>query len=101
MKSEVIQSLTDSFEADAQETEGAVEFWLARDLQHLLGYASPNTAWIQSLIDTYKSKTYTSKHIRPLAVSPLNHPESVPTPWGFLISGPGIDASTLILEVNA
>jgi len=26
-------------------------------------------------------------HIRPLAVSPLNYPEGVPIPWGFLISG--------------
>ena len=27
------------FEAHAQQTEGGVEFWLARDLQYLLGYA--------------------------------------------------------------
>jgi hypothetical protein len=25
--------------------------------------------------------------IRPLAVRPLLHPESVPNPWGFFISG--------------
>jgi len=38
MKSEHIQTLTSTFEAHAQQTEGGVEYWLARDLQHLLGY---------------------------------------------------------------
>lgn len=38
MKIELIQNLTDTFEAHAQQTEGGVEYWLARDLQHLLGY---------------------------------------------------------------
>lgn len=39
MKTDLIHSLTDSFEVHAQQTEGGVEFWLARDLQHLLGYS--------------------------------------------------------------
>ncbi len=39
MKIDVIHTLTDSFESHAQQTEGGVEFWLARDLQHLLGYS--------------------------------------------------------------
>ena len=39
MKTGLIHSLTDSFEAHAQQTEGGVEFWLGRDLQHLLGYS--------------------------------------------------------------
>ena len=39
MKTEMVQALTDTFEGHAQRTEGGVEFWLARDLQHLLGYA--------------------------------------------------------------
>lgn len=39
MKSELVQSLTATFEGHAQQTDGGVEFWLARDLQHLLGYA--------------------------------------------------------------
>jgi len=39
MKSDLIHSLTDNFEAHAQQTESGVEYWLARDLQHLLGYA--------------------------------------------------------------
>ena len=38
MKIEVIKSQTDNFESFAKKTETGVEFWLARDLQHLLGY---------------------------------------------------------------
>jgi len=38
MKTELIQTLTNNFEAHAQQTEGGVEYWLARDIQHLLGY---------------------------------------------------------------
>jgi DNA-damage-inducible protein D len=39
MEINLIQQLTFSFEGHAQQTENGVEFWLARDLQHLLGYA--------------------------------------------------------------
>ena len=39
MKTELVQSLTITFEAHAQQTEGGVEYWLARDIQHLLGYS--------------------------------------------------------------
>lgn len=39
MKTELIHTLTSTFEAHAQQTDGGTEFWLARDLQHLLGYA--------------------------------------------------------------
>jgi DNA-damage-inducible protein D len=38
MKTELIHSLTANFEAHAQRTDGGVEFWFARDVQHLLGY---------------------------------------------------------------
>lgn len=38
MKSEIIKSLTDNFENHSQTTENGVEFWFARDVQHLLGY---------------------------------------------------------------
>ena len=38
MQSDIIQSLTDTFEAHAQTTDSGVEYWLARDLQYLLGY---------------------------------------------------------------
>lgn len=39
MKTEIVISLTDQFEAHAQKTDSGVEYWLARDIQHLLGYA--------------------------------------------------------------
>jgi DNA-damage-inducible protein D len=39
MKKELVQTLTDTFEGHAQQTESGVEYWLARDIQHLLGYA--------------------------------------------------------------
>ncbi len=38
MKTELITTLTDNFELHSQQTENGVEYWLARDLQHLLGY---------------------------------------------------------------
>ncbi len=38
MNTEIIQSLTKDFESYARKTENGVEFWLARDLQQLLGY---------------------------------------------------------------
>ena len=39
MESTQIQMLTGTFEGHAQQTENGVEYWLARDLQYLLGYA--------------------------------------------------------------
>jgi len=39
MKSNLIKSLTDNFESNSHKTEEGVEFWLARDLQHLLEYS--------------------------------------------------------------
>lgn len=39
------------------------------------------------LIDRVQLGAYAPVHIRPLAVSPLTHPESVPNPWGFSFSG--------------
>jgi len=39
MKSDQVITLTTTFEGHAQRTEDGVEYWLARDLQHLLGYA--------------------------------------------------------------
>jgi DNA-damage-inducible protein D len=39
METDLIHALTDSFESHAQQTENGVEFWLARDIQHLLGYS--------------------------------------------------------------
>ena len=53
MNSESIQELTATFEAHAQETESGVEYWLARDLQPLLGY----TQWRNFLSIVGKAKT--------------------------------------------
>jgi len=39
MKAELVHSLTNTFEACAQRADNGVEFWLARDIQHLLGYS--------------------------------------------------------------
>jgi DNA-damage-inducible protein D len=39
MKNELIYALTETFEGHAQEAENGIEYWLARDLQALLGYS--------------------------------------------------------------
>jgi len=53
MKNNNIQVLTDNFESHAHKTTDGVEFWLARDVQHLLDY----TKWdnFQNVIN--KAKT--------------------------------------------
>lgn len=38
MKTEIIKSLVNNFESYARKTDEGIEFWLARDLQKLLGY---------------------------------------------------------------
>jgi DNA-damage-inducible protein D len=53
MRTDLIQSMTASFEAHAQQTDGGVEYWLARDLQHLLGY----TEWRNFTAVIEKAKT--------------------------------------------
>ena len=53
MESTQIQSLTETFEGHAQQTENGVEYWLARDLQYLLGYAK----WDNFLNAISKAKT--------------------------------------------
>lgn len=53
MESQYIQSLTATFEEHAQEAENGVEYWLARDLQHLLGYGK----WDNFQSVTSKAKT--------------------------------------------
>ncbi len=39
MKNEVVKAYTHSFNNHSQTTDSDIEFWFARDLQHLLGYA--------------------------------------------------------------
>ncbi len=53
MKSEAIAELTTTFEFHSQQTETGVEYWLARDIQHLLGY----TKWDNFLNVLGKAKT--------------------------------------------
>lgn len=53
MKNDLVHMLTESFEGHAQETENGVEYWLARDLQHLLDY----TKWDNFLNVVSKAKT--------------------------------------------
>ncbi len=53
MKTELVHALTQTFEGHAQQTDGGVEFWLARDLQQLLGY----TEWRNFTAVITKAKT--------------------------------------------
>jgi len=53
MERELVLELTATFEGHAQQTENGVEFWLARDLQHLLGY----TEWRNFVAVVNKAKT--------------------------------------------
>ena len=39
MNSVAVAEMTQTFEGHAQQTDEGVEYWLARDLQNLLGYA--------------------------------------------------------------
>jgi DNA-damage-inducible protein D len=39
MKTEIIKSLAVNFDGHSQTTENGIEFWFARDIQHLLGYS--------------------------------------------------------------
>lgn len=53
MEPQQIQALTATFEGHAQQTDNGIEYWLARDLQHLLGYGK----WDNFLGVVSKAKT--------------------------------------------
>lgn len=53
MTSNTIQTLTSDFESFVQTTDDSIEFWLARDLQHLLGY----TKWDNFKNVLFKAQT--------------------------------------------
>ena len=61
MEAQHIQTLTMAFEGHAQRTENGVEYWLARDLQHLLGY----TEWrnFQQVLNKGKTACEVSGHV--------------------------------------
>lgn len=63
MEQQQIQSLTANFEDHAQQTEEGVEFWLARDLQHLLGYDQWRN--FQSVLSKAKTACELSGHAIP------------------------------------
>ena len=53
MKKEIIRNLTSNFESYSNQTQNGIEFWFARDLQHLLGY----TEWRNFTKVINKSRT--------------------------------------------
>ena len=53
MKIALIRTLTETFEGHAQQTEDGLEYWLARDLQQLLGYSE----WRNFTAVTAKART--------------------------------------------
>jgi len=61
METNLIQQLTETFEGHAQQTESGVEYWLARDLQQLLGYAEWRN-FNQSAISKAKTACEVSGH---------------------------------------
>ena len=60
MEPQQIQALTATFEGYAQRAETGVEYWLARDLQHLLGYGKWDN--FQSVISKAKTACELSGH---------------------------------------
>jgi DNA-damage-inducible protein D len=60
MKTDLVHALTQTFEGHAQQTDAGVEFWLARDLQQLLGY----TEWrnFTAVISKAKTACEVSRH---------------------------------------
>ncbi len=61
METNLIVQLTETFEGHAQQTEKGVEYWLARDLQQLLGYAEWRN-FHQSAISKAKTACEVSGH---------------------------------------
>lgn len=53
MKKELVKSLTDTFQNHSNTTDNGIEFWFARDIQHLLGY----TEWRNFTNVINKAKT--------------------------------------------
>lgn len=60
MDQQQIQALTATFEGHAQQAESGVEYWLARDLQHLLGYGKWDN--FQGVISKAKTACELSSH---------------------------------------
>lgn len=63
MNTDLVKTLTVTFEGHAQKTDSDVEYWLARDLQHLLGYAEWRN--FAAVIDKAKTACDVSGHSVP------------------------------------
>ena len=60
MKKEVVKNLTQDFESQVNHTKSDIEFWFARDLQHLLGYSEWRN--FTKVINKAKTACETSGH---------------------------------------
>lgn len=60
MKNEIIQSFADNFDTHSQTTNSGVEFWFARDLQHLLEYSKWDN--FQNVLSKAKTACEVSGH---------------------------------------
>ncbi len=60
MKNEIIQSFADNFDTHSQTTDSGVEFWFARDLQHLLEYSKWDN--FQNVLSKAKTACEVSGH---------------------------------------
>jgi len=63
MNTELVRTLTATFEGHAQKTESGVEYWLARDLQVLLGYSEWRN--FLAVIEKAKAACEGSNHLIP------------------------------------
>ena len=63
MKKEMIMHLSEDFESHANQTSNGIEFWFARDLQHLLGYAEWRNFF--KVINKAKTACETAGHLIP------------------------------------
>ncbi|MDW7680763.1 MAG: BRO family protein, partial [bacterium] len=61
MKKEIIKHLTQDFESYANQTSNGIEFWFARDLQHLLGYSEWRN--FNKVINKAKTACETAGHL--------------------------------------
>lgn len=78
MKTELIHALTEDFEAHAQRTDSGIEFWLARDLQQLLGYDE----WRNFTTVIVKAKTACEVSGHPIGDHFVDVNKTIPMPKG-------------------
>ena len=76
MKTELIKSLTYTFEEHSNTTDSGIEFWFGRDMQHLLGY----TEWrnFTKVISKAKTACETSDNLIPYHFVDVNKTIAMP-----------------------